>query len=111
MADFPSIPSADFGTEEEVYKPQIRTEFEAGYVQSRPRTTREIRRFPLSWSVLSEADYQTLETFFKANQGNSFNWTHPVTAAAYVCRFSTDSLKSVWIGPGYRAVQCPIEVV
>lgn len=111
MANWPSMPAADFGTEEEVYRPQIRTEFEGGYVQSRSRTTREIRRFPLAWETMSNADYTTLETFFKENQGNSFNWTHPMTNVTYACRFSTDSLKSVWAGPGYRSVQCPIEVV
>ena len=111
MADWPNIPAADFGTEEEVYKPQVRSEFEGGYVQSRPRTSREIRRFPLSWETMSSADYATLETFFKTYQGNSFNWTHPVTSVVYVCRFSTDSLMSIWTGPGYRSVKCPIEVV
>lgn len=111
MADWPNIPAADFGTEESVYKPQVRTPFEGNYSQSRPATTRAIRIFPLAWSVMSEPDYQTLEAFFIANQGNSFNWTHPITSVGYVCRFVGDALPSVWLAPGQRSVKCPIEVV
>ena len=111
MATWPNVPAPDFGTVEEVYKPQVRTEFEGGYVQSRPRTSRAIRRWPLAWSYMAEGDYQTLHTFFLTNQGGSFDWTHPLSAAVYVCRFSGDYLKSSWAGPGYRQVECPIEEV
>jgi hypothetical protein len=111
MADWPNIPAADFGTEEKVYKPCVRTPFDGGYSQSRPETTRAIRVFPLGWNSLSEADYQTLDAFFIANQGGAFNWTHPVTSVVYSCRFLSDVLESTWAGPGQRAVKCPIEVI
>ncbi|HLB00910.1 MAG TPA: hypothetical protein VJO14_05960 [Bacteroidota bacterium] len=111
MADWPDIPAADFGTEEKLYKPQVRTPFDGNYSQSRPATTRGIRIFPLSWSTMSEADFQTLEIFFLANQGSNFNWTHPLSSVVYSCRFIQDTLDSVWVAPGQRSVKCPIEVV
>jgi hypothetical protein len=111
MADFPSIATAQVGTTEAVYLPQVRTEFEGGYVQSRKSTTRARKRWNLYWNALSEADYQTLEAFFIANQGGSFNWTHPITSTVHVCRFSGDTLPGDPIIPGYRRVELPIEEV
>ena len=111
MADWPSIQKAEFGSDEEVYKPQIRALFEANYVQSRPACTRAIRRWTLKWNYMSEADFATLSTFFNANQGGSFNWTHPITGTVYVCRFSDNSLKSTWSDVGVRAVSAGIEEV
>ena len=89
MATFPDITAPSYGLEEETYRPQIRTEFENGAVQSRPRFTGTKKRWPnLSWAVLEESEFQTLEAFFIANQGLTFTWTHPVTSAVYTCRFS-----------------------
>jgi hypothetical protein len=113
-ADWPSIAAPTFGTTVEVYKPQIRTEFDGNYVQSRPRMTREIRRWVLKWNVMTEADYQTLAAFFVSNQGNSFNWTESVTSTSYLCRFSANSLSSVHVSRGatyYRSVEVMIEEV
>lgn len=114
MATFPTLSTPSFGTEVEVYKPQVRNEFEGGYVQSRARASREVRRWTLKWRALPEADYQTLATFFAANQGNFFDWTEPVTSVAYTCRFSGDSLRSSHVDKGstnYRSVEVGIEEV
>jgi len=80
-------------------------------VQSRKRATREIRRWQLKWNVLTEANYQTLETFFITNQGDSFTGTDSITGIAGACRFSDNSLKSTQIAPGLRSVECIIEEV
>jgi hypothetical protein len=111
MADWPSIDNPDYGLDEEYYKPQVRQEFEANYVQSRPRSTRGRSRWALHWDLLSEADYQTLLAFFAANQGGVFTWIHPISSASYTCRFSGDVLKSRIVMPDCRAVDCPIEEV
>lgn len=116
MADWPDIEPADFGMGEEVYLPQIKTEFEAGYVQSRKKFGVSKERFNQIWgsspeTAMPEGDWQTLKTFFKENQGGVFNWTHPYTGDVYVCRFSSDELKGSWVAPGYRKVECPIEEV
>jgi hypothetical protein len=109
VANWPSIANPDFGFRETVYKPQIRQESEANYVQSRPRSTRAVKRWELTWSLLSEADYQTLLAFFTAYQGSSFVWIHPVSAVSYTCRFSADTLESEIMTAGWRKVSCPIE--
>jgi len=111
MATFPAIARPSRGLEEEYYLPQKRTDFEANYVQTRKSVTRGRGKWPLVWNILSEANYQTLLTFFKANQGNSFTWIHPVSSVSYTCIFSADSIKGK-IGkyPNTReSVQCPIE--
>jgi len=111
MANWPAISPPAYGLEEEVYRPHVRSEFEVGYVQSRPRSLRSVRRWRLSWDLLSESDYQLLKTFFETYQGGSFTWTHPVSAVQYTCRFSGDSLPSRIVAAGWRSCECPIEEV
>lgn len=109
MATWPSISNPDFGMTEETYLPVVRTEKEANYVQIRKRTTRSRGRWNLSWKAMLEADYQSLLTFFEANQGTSFTWTHPKSAVSYTCVFSEDSLTSRIISPTRRSVNVVIE--
>lgn len=111
MANWPSISPPDYGLSEDFYKPQVRTEFEGNYVQSRPRSTRAVHRWSLKWSALLESEFQTLKTFFDTNQGTSFTWTHPLTSVSYSCRFSTDTLTSRIVVNDYREVECSIEEV
>ncbi|MEW6265302.1 MAG: hypothetical protein AB1641_19665 [Thermodesulfobacteriota bacterium] len=92
MAAFPDILAPD-DISEELYLPQVRTDFEGNYVQSRPAVSRARRRFTLKWNALENADYDSLETFFLANQGISFTWTHNVSDVVYTVRFSGDSLR------------------
>lgn len=111
MATWPSIMIPQYGTDGEWYRPQIRNEFEANYVQSRPRSTRGVMRWTLKWTAMPEADFQTLLTFFNTNQGLSFTWTEPRTGTARTCRFSEDSLKWSHSELGHRSVTCAIEEV
>lgn len=92
MANWPNI-AEPFEIDEDLYYPQIVTEFEANYVQSRLRGTRETRRWSLTWNAMTSADYVSLQTFFVTNQSISFTWTNPVTSVSYDCRFLDDSLK------------------
>jgi hypothetical protein len=109
MAVWPNISASDYGLDEEYYKPQIRTEFEGNYVQSRAKSTRARNRWALHWLYMTEAEFQTLKTFFNTNQGLSFTWVHPVTSVSYSCFFSVDSLKSKININGYREVDVMIE--
>lgn len=113
MTAWPStLPTPDFGLEEEYYKPQNKTEKETNYTQSRPTASRGRRKFPLVWGLMPEADYQTLEAFFDSYQGTMFTFTHPIKGTAHTCVFSGDSVKSKWHAAGWRKdVQCPIEEV
>lgn len=111
MPQFPNISTPSYGLDERVHKAQERTEFEGGYVQSRPKHTRHRHRWPLRWELLPEAEYQTLKTFFAANQGGQFDWVHPWTGVTYACRFSADEISGAMTFPGHRTVDCPIEEV
>lgn len=108
MADFPSIAGPGSLTQDD-YLPQVKTEFEAGYVQSRPRHTRARHVFKLSWNAVTAADYATLEAFFEAQQGNTFTWTHPVSETEYTVRFADDRLSPEFISPGYWRVSLTLE--
>ena len=113
MRNWPStLPTPVIGVAEEYYKPALKSEFEANYIQTRKTATRGRRKLPLAWDRMTEAQYQILEAFFDANQGLSFTFTHPLTSVTHTCVFSASSLKSGWSSGGIRKdVQCPIEEI
>jgi len=93
MTDFPTIQKPKYnGLEGRVIKKQVRNETEANYVISRRRSLRSRGAWNLQWDSLPEIDYQTLITFFEANQGSNFNWIHPVTSVVYDVRFIGDEI-------------------
>jgi hypothetical protein len=111
METWPStIQKADVGTDEEYYKPQDSTEFEANYIQVRPQALRGRLNLPgHGWSRMTESEFQILQSFFDANQGATFTYTHPITGVAHTCVFMCDRIKSKWGKPGWRTdIQCPI---
>jgi phage-related protein len=91
MATFPDIQNPS-GMTERTMKGQYKNKFGAGYVQSAPKWTRSRKQFNLTWDAMSDADKETLEDFFAANLGSTFDWTHPITGAVYTVRFSDDEL-------------------
>jgi hypothetical protein len=103
-----TLPAPLYGIKEESYLPQIRTEMDANYVQSRPRSTRMRRKWTMSF-VLSEAQWATLETFFFTYLGSIFTWSHPVTATTHSCRFTGDNISNSIEIPGYRHIDLSIE--
>lgn len=111
MTNWPSISQPSYNSGEEYYRPQIKTEFEANYAQSRPSATRSIFRWSLKWESMSATDYSTLKTFFNTNQGNSFTWIHGITNVSYTVRFSENSLKAQYVNPDYVRVEVNIEEV
>jgi len=111
MATWPAISEPDYGLSEELYFPIVRTEFDSNYIHVRKRTTRARRRWDLSWNNLTDNDYDLLETFFLANQGVAFTWTHPLSLINYTVVFSGNSLKSSIPVFGYRNVAVAIEEI
>lgn len=109
MNTWPAIanPIAPLG--EETHYPQIRTTFENGAVQSRTVWSRARRRWSLRWTSMTAAHWALLDAFFLANQGLTFNWTHPLSAVAYIVRFQDDGLKSEIITADRRSVELAIE--
>ena len=76
--------------EESIPDPAIRSEFEDGTVQTRPRFTRMRRKWTLTWNNLRYADYAALRSFFDSKRGGStsFSWTNPLDNGMHTVRFS-----------------------
>lgn len=73
--------------------PTLRTPFEGGYVQTRPRFTRIPRRWSISYAegnALPAADKTTLYNFESARGvgGEAFTWTSPFDGGSYTVRFA-----------------------
>jgi len=112
MADWPNIANPS-GLKEYKGKGQLKSEFDAGYVQSRPKFTRSRKHFELSWNVMTDADKETLETFFDNNLGDTFTWDHPLadsSDSSYTVRFVEDELQAGYIlGTNHWKVQLTLE--
>lgn len=107
-AAWPTTPPSFPLTESTVYH-QIKSTFENGKVQSRPKYTTSKDRFDLRWDHLTEAQFQSFKEYFEANQGTTFSWTHPITTTVYTVRFSDDTFDSSAVIYGHRSVRVGIE--
>jgi len=91
MANFPVLsrnPSYPF--EEQHEENTIRSQFEAGYEQTRPRFTRMRKTFTLKYELMSSTDKEAVENFYIQQKGGagSFSWTHPLTNNTHTVRFA-----------------------
>jgi hypothetical protein len=92
MLDFPTltdIPDVDGWEEQRAFDPTIRVRSEAGYLKTRPRTTRVPMQWKATYSYLSSEDKATLQSF-EASVGvgsGAFNWTNPTDAVVRIVRF------------------------
>lgn len=93
MAAYPSIPIA-FDSFEELPPayPTVATPFDAGYAQTRAKTTTAPRQFQFMHKAVLLADRATFLTFWNARKGgaDSFDFTNPITAEVVSCRFKHD---------------------
>jgi len=108
MANWPSIATPSTLTDR-TRKDQIKTDFAAGYVQSRPKWTRSRKIFDLSWKAMSTGDKTTLETFFENNVGDTFTWTYPDSGTTYTVRFSDDELSFKYVPVGHWQIDITLE--
>jgi hypothetical protein len=111
MNNFPTIPNPDYPLDEETDFPAVRTQFENGATQSRPKFTRGRDAFTLRWTALAAAHLATLKAFFLANQGAAFSWTHPQTAASHTVRFRDDTFKRKLVLRDHYTVELTLEEV
>ena len=88
---------------------QIRSDFEAGYVQSVAKYTRTRKIFELEWGAMTTADKQTLFTFFGDNIGDTFVWTSPTDDFAYTMMFQEDNIKAIHVPVDYWHVKLTLE--
>lgn len=92
-------------------KAQIRTPFEDGSVQSRVKHTRGRGMWELSYTEIFIEDAYAIRDFFYANQGDTFNWTHPVSGVVYEVRFSDDEISVEISSPRDCSMSFKIEEV
>ena len=91
---FPTLsqnPDASDWNEEAQQDPTIRTKAEAGYVITRPRFTRVLKKYEFSYRLLSNTDKETLGDFEQeVNYGAAqFRWTYPIDGTTiYMARLS-----------------------
>lgn len=92
MANFPTLskaPSFPLAPDGEIEDVILRSKAEAGYEQTRPRTTRARRSFGINYKATSNADTTLLRTFEVTtlrNGADSFQWTHPLSGTTYTVR-------------------------
>jgi hypothetical protein len=93
------------------YRPQIKTEKEANYAQTRPKGSRARSiNINLVWPRITAAEGATgIQTFFDANQGTVFNWTDFFGNTLNVM-FADDSISIQPVEPyGYFKVSVTLE--
>lgn len=96
MANWPSIDEPK-KIKERIIKVAHRSASESGYIATRAKWTGSRKAFSLFWPGMETVDKDTLETFFKDNQGTTFNWAHPVSGE-YTCVFSSDEIEFDSVG-------------
>ena len=76
--------------EESVKQNTIKTEFEDGIIQTRPRYTRLRHSWLLTWNAIKYTEYKKLKAFYTAQKGEalSFTWLYPYENTNYNVRFS-----------------------
>lgn len=83
----PTYPLSPDGDQEDGV---IRSPFESGYSQTRPRFTRSRARFGLTYNMPA-SDKTTLKAFEKTtlrNGADSFLWTHPIEGVTYTVQLT-----------------------
>lgn len=90
MATLPITPTMD--TMSEDYRPLIKTETDGNYPRVRPIATRSRKKFDLKFTNITKDNYDTLKTFFDANQGIPFDFTYPTDNITYSVISVQDSL-------------------
>lgn len=90
-------------------KRQTRTPFDDGSVQSRVRHTRGRSKWQLDFTTLNVSEINEIKTFFYANQGDLFYWTHPMTLVQYEARFSEDEIQVEYQSPTNCSTTISIE--
>lgn len=88
---FPTgIRNPDYPLDEQLADPTLRSEFEDGSQQTRPKHTRIRRTFSVEWNSLPDGEKELLVDFYcntvKAGS-EAFDWNDPVSGKQYVVRF------------------------
>lgn len=101
MAAYPSLLISFPFTEDAPDYQVIRSEMEAGYVQTRAKTTVAPRIYTFKHRALSAANVATWLAFWNARKGGAeaFDFTDPRTSATVSCRFRQSAPRITRTGP------------
>lgn len=93
MAAFPTLtkgPTYPLNPDGDLEDAVLRSDFTAGYEQTRPKFTRARRSYGLNYKI-SDADVATLRDFERitlVNGADAFTWTHPLRATSHTVRLT-----------------------
>jgi len=118
MATWPStLPTLSFSvgySGQKLYS-TIRTPFEAGYVGSRSRFTRDRMTFQCGWAFLDETDLGTFLAFVDTagGGGDTFSWDDEsqATPVTYTVRFQEDQVTWEQVDYGRFRVMFSLEEI
>jgi hypothetical protein len=88
----PSAPMPRIGSSEQTSVNIAKTSFEANYLQVRRTSSRSRRAFDLNYDAITLSEYELLESFFLANVGNVFTFTHPISNIEYTVTFKEGTI-------------------
>lgn len=112
MADFPTLATPAYPIQRETEDPAITSGFENGSEQTRARFTRKRTSWVLRWPAMSNANRDTLRTFWDTVQGGSetFDWTDPYDSAKHAVRF-TGPIRETWRDGNHWEVEVSIKEI
>ena len=92
----------------------IKTNYDTGAVESRPKFTKSRKTFELGWKdkgAMSLADLNLLLAAFDTDLGSSFTWENPDTQQSYTVIYSKGQVGYVPIevGSGWYTVTVSLE--
>jgi len=102
MAAYPATPISLVLSESLPDYQVIATSMEAGYVQTRAKTTVAPRRLTIAHHTLTVAQVATWEAFWNARKGGSeaFTFTHPRTSVGLNMRFKPGTQPTITLKDG-----------
>ncbi len=92
MTAFPTIMKPSFAISTTVKDNSIKSEMINGMIVSRPRYSRQLCAWELTWSALSASDLSSLKSFYNQCYGGaiSFLWTDDDSGTTKNVRFVSD---------------------
>lgn len=111
MNTFPTDPKPRIGSKDTTIIPIVKSESDGNYTRVRRIATRSREKFELNYNVITFSEFDILKSFFVANQGFPFTFTHPATSVAYTCIFSQEELEKNYIDSKFINTKIILEEV
>lgn len=109
MAIYPDYKINSF--KEKTSKPVLKSAYQGGYEQKRPKFTRQIKTFTLGYVALTVAEANALEQFIMDNQGKTFTFVHPITEVSHDVTYEGDDVEIAFVTPQFRSTNIVLKEV